>query len=329
MKEVKVTYPELQRRLGFSLREKIKWTIERYLDFIEVLRLDSVYISFSGGKDSQVLADIIERLHAGKMMEFLEYEYLFFYNKFIKDKPSPPKVFSNTGLEFPEIVAHVKNFDNVFILRPKRSWFDVVKNVGFLIGSKKTSRMIKDIRTPTTRNQATRTLYLTGIKKDGSKSKSFKLAKKWHKLINAPFKISDKCCDIFKKEPFKEYEKKTNKKPIIATMVGEADMRRVSYMYSGCNNFSGKINSKPMSIWTQENVWEYAKLYSIHFADVYYDRKIEGVNVPAESRTGCMFCQIGDKETISKRIDRLAISHPKIHKNLIQKIEINKILEYI
>lgn len=29
------------------------------------------------------------------------------------------------------------------------------------------------------------------------------LAKKWQKYINAPFEISEKCCDVMKKKPFK------------------------------------------------------------------------------------------------------------------------------
>lgn len=30
-------------------------------------------------------------------------------------------------------------------------------------------------------------------------------------MLDAPFKISDKCCEVMKKAPFETYEKKTGK----------------------------------------------------------------------------------------------------------------------
>ena len=52
-----------------------------------------VYIAFSGGKDSTVLLDLVRKLY-----------------------PDVPAVFSNTGLEFPEIVEFVKTFNNIEIM---------------------------------------------------------------------------------------------------------------------------------------------------------------------------------------------------------------------
>jgi len=60
----KVTYEEYVNRVNLSLEEKIQWTIERYIDFREVYK-DKCFLAFSGGKDSQVMADIIDRLHDG------------------------------------------------------------------------------------------------------------------------------------------------------------------------------------------------------------------------------------------------------------------------
>lgn len=188
MGKILINREELTRRVSLPLYDKIKWAIERYLDYLDIYHNEGVYISFSGGKDSQVLADIIDRLHAGEMIQYLEKEYLFFYKLYVKDKPAPPKVFCDTGLEFPEIRTHVKKFENVTWLKPKMNWVDVVQNVGFLIGSKKVSRMITDIRNPKATNLQSRTLYLTGIKSDGTKSKSFKLANIWRKLIDADLK---------------------------------------------------------------------------------------------------------------------------------------------
>jgi len=50
----------------------------------------NVYVSFSGGKDSTVLLDLVRQ-----------------------DYPDVPAVFCDTGLEYPEIRDFVKTFDNV------------------------------------------------------------------------------------------------------------------------------------------------------------------------------------------------------------------------
>lgn len=69
-------------------------------------------VSFSGGKDSTVLFHIARKLY-----------------------PNIPAVFSNTGLEYPEIQQFVKKFDNVKIVRPKMRFDDVISKYGYpLIG---------------------------------------------------------------------------------------------------------------------------------------------------------------------------------------------------
>lgn len=334
-----ISREELKRRQSFDLKEKIVWTIERYLDYLEVYHETGVYISFSGGKDSQVLKDIIDRLHNGEFIEFLKNEYLFLYNKLVKNNETPPSVFCDTGLEFPEIRKHVKKFKNVVWLKPKQLWTDVVLNIGFLIGSKKTSRMIQDIRNPKETNQKSRTLYLTGVKSDGTETKSFKLAKSWKPLIKAPFQVSGKCCDIFKKEPFKIYEKVTKRKPISATTTDEGDMRRISYMQTGCNSFGDKPMSRPLSIWLEKDIWNYHDLMNIKFADVYYSREVEffendgtltKITVDGEKRTGCIFCLIGTPKQIEQRFDRLKKTHQKQYNFLMDgKINMRQVFEFI
>ena len=337
--KILVTKEQVEERKNFSLNEKISWTLSKYIEYFEIYK-GEVYLSFSGGKDSQVLGDMIDKLHDGLMDK-----YLYPIDKFLKrdlninSENKPTKVFCDTGLEFPEIRKHVKNFDNVVWLKPKQLWTDVVTNVGFLIGSKKTSRMLQDIRNPTERNNKSRTLYLTGIKSDGTKSKSFKLANIWRPLINAPFKVSGKCCDIFKKEPFKLYEKESRKKPISATTIDEGDMRRISYMQTGCNSFGDKPMSRPLSIWLEKDIWAYHDLMNLKFADVYYSREVEFYEndgtltnkiVDGETRTGCMFCLIGSPQQIETRFDRLKQTHQKQYNFLMDgKINMRLVLEFI
>ena len=72
----------------------------------------NVCVSFSGGKDSTVLLHIARQMY-----------------------PDIPAVFSNTGLEYPEIQRFVKSFDNVDIVTPSMNFGEVISTYGYpLIG---------------------------------------------------------------------------------------------------------------------------------------------------------------------------------------------------
>lgn len=335
-----VSREELKRRQGFNLWHKRQWAIFRYIDYVEVYHETGVYQGFSGGKDSQTLDDLIRRLHAGELNEYLEREYILLYKMYIEGKPPPPKVFCDTGLEFDEIRAHVKTFTDVTWLKPKMLWTDVVTNIGFLIGSKKQSRMIHTVSNPTENNEASRNLYLTGIKQNGEKSKDFKIAKRWLPLLKAPFKVSHKCCDIFKKEPFHRYEAKTGRKPISGTTAEESGLRRATYLKYGCNSFGDDPMSRPLSIWTKSDIWQNAKELGIRFCEIYYEREVDFIEddgqivkimVDGEEQTGCMYCLVGPPKDIEKRWDRMRITHNKKWRFMMDspKVKIRQVLEFI
>lgn len=69
--------------------------------------------------------------------------------------------------------------------------------------------MIHDCQNPTDKNARSRKLYTSDYTLDENgdytdkKNNAFKIAKKWRKLINAPFKVSHKCCDYLKKKTYK------------------------------------------------------------------------------------------------------------------------------
>lgn len=290
-----------------------------------------VYISWSGGKDSSVLLDIAEKLY-----------------------PSIPVVFSNTGLEYPEIVNHVKTKINgdykekkvkrykfkfykdgkYTIIRPKKGFEEVIQDEGYPVVGKNAAKLLKALKNPKPTNFNTRRLTLTGMKSNGEYSDSFKLSKKWWFLINAPFKISHRCCNYLKKSPFNVYKTYTGQKDIVGTLANESTSRRIKYLKYGCNSFE-KGKSRPLSFWTEQDILKYIKRYNIKIASIYGNiiKDEEGnLKLSKLDRTGCMFCLFGieqDSCSGKNRFQKMEDTHPKLHHYCINKLGIKEVLKYM
>ena len=93
--ETRYTKQDLETMRAWTLQRKIQVTQTRLIEWLG--RYDwNVYVSFSGGKDSTVLADLAARV----------------YQVFSCPKRQDPLrlVFVNTGLEYPEIQKFVRDF---------------------------------------------------------------------------------------------------------------------------------------------------------------------------------------------------------------------------
>ena len=289
---------ELRQKQSLDLKHKVILSEQRIREWYKYWGGD-VYIAFSGGRDSTVLLDIVRKIY-----------------------PDIEAVFCDTGLEYPELKDFVKTVDNVTTIRPEMSFINVIKKHGYPVVSKKVARIIRDLQNPTEANAASRNYYLTGVKSNGEKSNNFKLSKKWYKLIDAPFKVSEQCCDIMKKKPFKKYEKKSGKKCIIGVMASDSDQRAASYLQTGCNSFNGRIKqSKPLGFWMHEDIIDYIKEKSLPYSKIY--------NMGVDS-TGCMFCMFGvHLEKEPNRFQCMKYTHPKLWNYCINKCGVGKVLDYI
>lgn len=280
---------QLKQLQSLPLEAKIEKTKIRIKEWYEYWD-GNVYVSFSGGKDSTVLLDIVRSLY-----------------------PNVVAVFVDTGLEYPEIRQFVKTIDNVTTLKPKTPFTQVIKKHGYPIISKEQSQKIREARH--TKSDKLRDLRING--RDGK----YGISKKWLKLINAPFEVSEKCCNIMKKNPFKLYEKTTSEKSFIGTMASDSDLRQTEYLRSGCNSFDGKLSSKPLSFWNEKDIWNYIKINNIPYSKI-YDMGYE--------RTGCMFCMFGvHLEKSPNRFQRMKQTHPKQYDYCINTLGIGQALDYI
>ena len=275
-------YDLLKERMQYPMKAKLMLTKQRIEEWYEYHN-GQVYVAFSGGKDSTVLLHIVRSLY-----------------------PEVPAVFCDTGLEFPENRTFVKSIENVTWLKPAMSFKAALEKYGFPLVSKEVSQKVQELQT--TKSEKLRNIRLHGNEKGHGKCPT-----KWQYLADAPFKISSKCCDIYKKNPSKKYEKETGRVKFVGTMTDESALRTQSYLKTGCNSYEQKNpRSAPMSFWTEGDVWEYINEFNVPYSKIYdmgYDR------------TGCIFCPLGIQyETGVNRFQKLAVTHPKLHKYAMEDL---------
>jgi 3'-phosphoadenosine 5'-phosphosulfate sulfotransferase (PAPS reductase)/FAD synthetase len=113
------------------------------------------------------------------------------------------------------------------------------------------------------------------------------------------------CCNKLKKEPFHRFERETGRRPIVGTMAAESKLRETQYLrQGGCNVFGESPASKPLSIWTEADIWEYIRAQNLPIAEIYHK---------GAARTGCMGCGFGSQFADDTRFDTLLREHPKCY----------------
>ena len=216
---------ELRDLQALPLEEKISLTKRRIIDWSDHFR-GNIFVSFSGGKDSTVLLDLVRETLCDD---------------------SIPAVFANTGLEYAQIQRFVRETPNAEIVRPRMRFDEVISTYGYPIISKDVAGAIyyarrirnsdsDDANTPTRKRAE-----LFGTRRNSSKQ-SFRRAvllgrlpksgmscttgaggvfsqpetlsqfnqKKWLAASQElPFLIGNKCCDVMKKSRCKVIHEKT------------------------------------------------------------------------------------------------------------------------
>lgn len=296
MTDKKITREELLYRQSLPLDQKIDLSCERIEQWHN--HWDGlIYVAFSGGKDSTVLLDIVRN------------------KALIPDSKSIPACFSDTGLEYPEIREFVKTIDNMIMEKPKMNFLEVINKYGYPIISKEQSSFIDEYRN-------TKSEKLKDIRINGNKWGMGKISKKWKFLLEAPFKISDLCCDKLKKYPAHQYEKRTNRHPIVGSTTDESNLRKKTYLRFGCNAYEiGRPVSMPLAFWTEKDIWDYIEKYNLPYSKIY--------NM-GYKRTGCMFCMFGVQyQNNPNKFQIMEKTHPKIYDYCINNLKIGEVLDYI
>ena len=170
-----------------------------------------------------------------------------------------------------------------------------------------------------------------------SKDRSMFSQEKYSFFLDAPFEISNKCCNVMKKEPAHRYQKQTGRNPMTAQMATESRLRTQKWLQNGCNGFDLKSPiSNPMAFWTEQDVLLYIYENKIPicsvYGDVVKDTEVEGqldlediygkelfdlgrplLKTTGCNRSGCMFCGFGChlEKPGEGRFERMKVTHPK------------------
>lgn len=334
------TKDDLRQMQSLPLEAKILMTQRRIRDWVDYWHGD-VYVSFSGGKDSTVLKHIVDGMY-----------------------DDIPAVFVNTGLEYPEIQKFVRDVkagkfscfnSDVEIIRPEMRFDEVITKYGYPVVSKVVSKRVEEARSAIANGkpdavcvQQIEGRYLTP---DGTKS-PYNYGN-WRFLIDAPFKVSHKCCNVMKKKPFKVYEKQTGRKPFIGTMAHESKLRLDKWMQNGCNAFEAtKPISTPLAFWTEQDILHYIKQFDVPYCPVYGEIQVvqhdtlsgqmnmidylgdyepeDVLETTGCTRTGCMFCMFGcHLDKTPNRFQRMKQTHPKQYAYCMEQLGLKEVLQYI
>ena len=288
----KIEMWQLTQRQGLPLDIKIKLTKRRIEEFYKSFN-GKVYISYSGGKDSEVMLHLVKSCHSDIKI-----------------------VFVDTGTELETRKHAIRKAD--IILKPKIPMLQIWKKYGIPFPSKQQANFIYKVKH--TKSDYLRNRLMTGIMKDGSKT-MFKISKKWKCIIDSDIEVSDRCCYYLKKEPFLRYKKQTGEVPFIGTMASDGMERKKEYLQNGCINFTKEV-CHPLGFWTEQDVLMYIKKFDLDYCGAYGDIiEVEGLlKTTKAKRTGCVGCGFGTHlEKEPNRFQRLEVDNPRLHNIILHK----------
>lgn len=210
-----------ERKIYITINEDFELTLFDRLEAIRTVLKDvdlsTVYVSYSGGKDSTVLSHLIDEALPGNNI---------------------PRVFSNTGIEFNDIVQFVKEQQKldprITIITPGKNIKQMLEEDGYPFKSKLHSEMLSRYQKHWDVNKlSTVRNYVESAKTYGRYSCPVSLLYQFSP--DYKLKISQKCCSNLKKKPLKHYEKENGKKTaIIGTRAAESGVRQYQYEQHGC-----------------------------------------------------------------------------------------------
>ncbi|MDE6289861.1 MAG: phosphoadenosine phosphosulfate reductase family protein, partial [Ureaplasma sp.] len=308
-----------------------------------------IILSFSGGKDSTVLLDLVVKVFQ-EMLDQNEIEMMYLV---------PSYAFEIT---FPETFSFIKSITQnyqqefvkeVYLAKPKYPWNTILKEFGYPIYSKQISVLLHRITNVKSKNGLTNWIFgINTTRYKLSRHRLFLLDKRmrdWSKyefgnkeyfgetLNEKYYFFSEKCCNHIKGGL-----KRIKKPSLVGTMASESQLRKQSWINHGCNVITKNHElSRPLSIFNSSDIWRYIFENNIRFNPKYgnFNSKINEIknicktcsssreknkkimdsiqNNMKYSRLGCISCPYGshleDKEK-RNRFETLLLESEMLYK---------------
>lgn len=284
----------LKQYASLDLDAKVKLSRRRIRDWYD--HWDGlVYVGFSGGRDSTVLASLAQNVET-----------------------DIPLIHSAT--EMPENRRFAEGKGAV-IIRPFKTFRQCLKDYGWPVVSKKVANWIETVR-KSDEGSAVRRRRLEGFAPDGTYNQNFMIPLRWRCLLWSPFRVSDRCCSAMKKGPALKYERETGRKGMFGVRATESRQRGDVWQKYGCNAYQLKhARSWPIAFWTDDDIKEYIQGESLECSELYS---------MGYTRSGCPFCLFGcHLECPKNKIQRLAETHPKLHSVFLDRFGGRQVMEYL
>jgi len=216
------------------------------------------YLSYSGGRDSHFL--------------------YWFIKEYLKE-PRIEIVSLNTGMELEEIRKRMQNNADR-ILYPVMKPFDIKDEYGIPCVSKHQDELVYIYREQLKRGKITPCIEKLVVNSKVSNS-FYKINNKLHDALfsGTLHKISHLCCKYLKKEPARNFEKESDKLPIMGIMWEESLTRKVRF--TSC--FNQKRYFYPIWDLTHELQRQIEDKYEIEVPSIYQ----------YVTQTGCAGCPYG------------------------------------
>jgi 3'-phosphoadenosine 5'-phosphosulfate sulfotransferase (PAPS reductase)/FAD synthetase len=269
---------EIQSLRSLPLKEKIKYS-ERIIKKILEMQHRPV-VAWSGGKDSTALLYLV-----------------------LREEPKIDVVWVNTGVEYPECVKFIRQLAsnwtiNIHIAKPATTFWKVVDKYGYPFFGKGNGSGYWYNR-----------VDLWNRRGHGELARTIEVAK-----------ASNECCRILKENPAKKLYRELNTDCVIlGNIVAESHQRFLTWIRKGDYFYStseGRWKVWPLSIWTDDDIWEFHKLNMIPHSSI-YDK--------GHRRNGCWPCLM-DLKFKDNHLSALRQSHPKLWHFLVEEKEIGEII---
>ena len=216
------------------------------------------YLSYSGGKDSHLL--------------------YWFIKEYAKEYKDIPVISVNTYMEHKEIRERMYKYADKILL-PKLKPQDIKAKYGTPCFSKEQDFYIYYYQNALRRGKRPSKTILDKI--NGTYKTGYSISKKAKEylLSGEAHNITHLCCKYLKKDPFKAYEKETNRKAILGIKGQESVLRK--RQYTSC--FTKDKKFTPLFDLTEDLEEQIYKKYNIEVPKIYDYIK----------RTGCIGCPYG------------------------------------